>query len=55
MADSDRLDSVAGGVIAGFVAAAGLFVLGGMIAAVLGFIDVEEGRRATCAQDEPPL
>lgn len=42
-------------VIAGFVAAAGLFVLGGMIAAVLGFIDVEEGRRATCAQDEPPL
>ena len=46
MADSDRLDSVAGGVIAGFVAAAGLFVLGGMIAAVLGFIDVEEGRRA---------
>ncbi len=37
-------------VIAGFVAAAGLFVLGGMIAAALGFIDVDEGR-AGCAED----
>ena len=36
--------------VAGFVAAAGLFVLGGMIAAVLGFIDVNEGRKP-CADD----
>lgn len=42
-------------IVVGFFAAAGLFVLGGMIAATLGFIDVEEGRRATCAPDEPPL
>ncbi len=42
-------------IVAGFVAAAGLFVLGGMIAASLGFIDVNEGRRATCQKDEPPL
>jgi hypothetical protein len=31
-------------IVAGFFAAAGLFVLGGMIAAALGFIDLEEGR-----------
>jgi hypothetical protein len=42
-------------VVAAFFAAAGLFVLGAMIAATLGFIDVNEGRRATCAPDEPPL
>ena len=41
-------------IIAGFVAAAGLFVLGGMIAAALGFIDLNEGRKP-CAEDEPPL
>lgn len=41
-------------IIAGFVAAAGLFVLGGMIAAALGFIDLEEGRKP-CAEDKPPL
>lgn len=41
-------------VVSGFVAAAGIFVVGAMIAGVLGFIDVNEGR-ATCAQDEPPL
>lgn len=37
-------------IVAGFVAAAGLFVLGGMIAAALGFIDVNEGRKP-CADD----
>ncbi|HEX6218724.1 MAG TPA: hypothetical protein VFZ35_05565 [Sphingomicrobium sp.] len=41
--------------VAGFVAAAGLFVLGAMIAAAVGLIDINEGRRATCAEDEPPL
>ena len=41
-------------IVAGFVAAAGLFVLGAMIAGILGFIDVNEGR-TPCAQDEPPL
>jgi hypothetical protein len=41
-------------VVAGFVAAAGLFVLGGMIAAILGFVDVKEVR-TTCAEDKPPL
>ena len=41
-------------IIAGFFAAAGLFVLGGMIAAALGFIDLEEGRKP-CAEDKPPL
>jgi hypothetical protein len=30
--------------VTGFVAAAGLFVLGGMIAAILGIIDLNEGR-----------
>ena len=37
-------------IIAGFIAAAGLFVLGGMIAAALGFIDVNEGRKP-CTDD----
>ena len=41
-------------IVAGFFAAAGLFVLGGMIAAALGFIDLEEGRKP-CAGDKPPL
>lgn len=41
-------------IIAGFVAAAGLFVLGGMIAAALGYIDVNEGRKP-CADEQPPL
>ena len=41
-------------VIAGFFAAAGLFVLGAMIAGALGFIDPDEGR-TSCAEDEPPL
>ena len=41
-------------IIAGFFALAGLFVLGGMIAAALGFIDLEEGRKP-CAKDKPPL
>lgn len=37
-------------IVAGFFAAAGLFVLGGMIAAALGFIDLNEGRKP-CADD----
>lgn len=37
-------------IVAGFFAAAGLFVLGGMIAAAFGFIDVNEGRKP-CADD----
>ncbi len=37
-------------IVAGFFAAAGLFVLGGMIAAALGIIDVNEGRKP-CAED----
>ena len=41
-------------VIAGFVAAAGVFVVGAMIAGALGFIDVNEGR-TTCAEEQPPL
>ena len=41
-------------IVAGFVASAGLFVLGGMIAAMLGFIDLEEGGKP-CAEDKPPL
>jgi hypothetical protein len=41
-------------IVAGFVAAAGIFVVGAMIAGVTGLIDVNEGR-ATCAEDEPPL
>ena len=41
-------------VVAGFLAAAGLFVVGAMIAGALGIIDVDEGRTA-CQKDEPPL
>ena len=41
-------------VVAGFLAAAGLFVVGAMIAGALGIIDVYEGRTA-CQKDEPPL
>lgn len=41
-------------IVAGFVAAAGLFVVGAMIAGALGWVDVNEGRTA-CAQDEAPL
>jgi hypothetical protein len=41
-------------IAAGFFAAAGLFVLGAMIAGILGFIDVNEGRKS-CADDTPPL
>jgi hypothetical protein len=41
-------------IVAGFFALAGLFVLGGMLAAALGFIDLEEGRKP-CAEDKPPL
>ena len=41
-------------VVAGFLAAAGLFVVGAMIAGALGFIDVNEGSRP-CQQGEPPL
>lgn len=41
-------------VVAGFFAAAGLFVFGAMVAGILGFIDTNEGRTA-CVQDEPPL
>ena len=41
-------------IVAGFFAAAGLFVLGGMIAAALGLIDLNEGRKP-CAEDKPPL
>jgi hypothetical protein len=37
-------------IIAGFVASAGLFVLGGMVAATLGFMDLDEGRKP-CADD----
>ena len=41
-------------LIAGFLAAAGLFVLGATIAGALGWVDVNEGR-TTCAEDLPPL
>jgi hypothetical protein len=41
-------------LVAGFLAAAGLFVLGATIAGALGWVDVNEGR-ATCAEDLPPL
>ena len=41
-------------IVAGFFAAAGLFVLGAMIVAALGFIDPDEGRVA-CTDDEPNL
>jgi hypothetical protein len=41
-------------VVAGFVAAADLFVVGAMIAGALGFIDVNEGAQP-CHEDQPPL
>lgn len=41
-------------IVAGFLAAAGIFVVGCMIAGALGIIDVNAGR-ATCADDAPPL
>lgn len=41
-------------IVAGFVAAAGLFVVGAMVAGVLGIIDVNEGRTA-CVDEESPL
>jgi hypothetical protein len=41
-------------IVAGFIAAAGLFVLYLMIAAALGFIDADE-RPATCKDDARPL
>lgn len=41
-------------IIAGFVAAAGLFVVGLMILGILGIIDVNEGRKA-CAEEPPHL
>lgn len=41
-------------IVAGFIAAAGLFALGAAIAGTLGFIDVDEGRKP-CAKDEAPL
>jgi len=41
-------------IIAGFVAAAGLFALGAAVAGTLGIIDVDEGRKP-CADDQPPL
>ena len=41
-------------VVAGFIAAAGLFVLGAMIAATLGFVDVNDGHKP-CADEQAPL
>jgi hypothetical protein len=41
-------------IVAGFVAAAGLFVVGAMIAGVLGIFDVNQGRKG-CAEEQPPL
>ena len=41
-------------VVAGFFAIAGLIPLIGMIAAALGFLDVNEGRKP-CADEQPPL
>jgi hypothetical protein len=41
-------------IVAGFIASAGLFVVGAMIAGALGFVDVNEGRTA-CVDDWPPL
>lgn len=41
-------------IVAGFFAAAGLFVLGAMIAATLGLIDMNEGRKP-CAEYKSPL
>ena len=41
-------------IVAGFVAAAGLFGVGAMIAGVTGLVDVNEGRKG-CAEGQPPL
>ena len=41
-------------IVAGFLAVAGLFVVGATIAGALGWVDVNEGR-GTCAEDAPPL
>ena len=41
-------------IVAGFLTAAGLFVVGAMIAGALGFIDVNEGR-GPCHDDAAPL
>ena len=41
-------------IVAGFLAAAAIFVLGAMIAGTLKLIDVDKGT-ATCADDAPPL
>jgi len=41
-------------IVAGFIAAAGLFVLALMIAGVTGIIDVNEGRKG-CAPDKRPI
>jgi len=41
-------------VVAGFFAAAALFVLGAMIVGILGIIDVNEGRTA-CTEDKPTI
>ena len=42
-------------VVAGFLAAAGLFVLVLAVLAALGLIDVEDGRSAACTDDPRPL
>ena len=42
-------------IVAGFLAAAGLFVVGAMIAGALGIIDVDEGRPELAARTQPPL
>lgn len=41
-------------IVAGFVAAAGLFVVGAMIAGALGIVDVND-RPEPCHEGEPPL
>lgn len=41
-------------IVAGFLGAAGLFVVGAMVAGAFGFIDVNQGR-TTCAEDQSPL
>ena len=41
-------------IVAGFFAAAGLFVAGAMIAGVLGWIDAD-GPREPCNEEQPPV
>lgn len=41
-------------IVAGFLATAALFVLGALMAAALGLIDMSEGRKP-CAEDKPPV